>query len=457
MPKPDRDSANDQLGTILDSITDGVFTVDNDWRITSFNRAAEQITGIDREEAVGRPCWEVFRASICERDCALAHTRQTGTPIVNQAVYIIKSDGSQLPISISTAVLKDEQGKIIGGVETFRDLSLVETLRKELSRQYTFADIISKSPAMQRIFEILPDVATSDSTVLIEGESGTGKELLARAIHNLSVRQEHRFVAVNCGALPDTLLESELFGYKKGAFTGAEQDKPGRFALAEQGTLFLDEIGDVSPALQTRLLRVLEEKTYEPLGATESEQADVRVVTATNRPVAQLVQEGAFRQDLYYRVNVVRMELPPLRARREDIPLLVEHFISRFNRLRGKDVSGLADETLDILLRHDYPGNVRELENIIEHAFVLCRGGMIQPRHLPGALAEQVRSQHAPAPPANSLAQTERAMIIQALEQNQWNRSATAQALGIHKSTLFRKIRRMNIDLPEIDGRSKRS
>ena len=271
--------------TILDSIADGVFTIDREWRITSFNKAAEDITSIPKDEAIGQKCWDVFRASICESECALKQTIETGRPVVNKTVYIVDPNGRQIPVSISTALLKDEKGNIIGGVETFRDLSVVEALQRELHKSYSFEDIISKNKNMRKIFAVLPSVAESNTTVLIEGESGTGKELIARAIHNLSPRRDKPMITVNCGALPDTLLESELFGYKAGAFTDARNDKPGRFALAEGGTLFLDEIADISPALQVRLLRVLQEHTYEPLGGTESVKADVRIIAAVAVPV----------------------------------------------------------------------------------------------------------------------------------------------------------------------------
>ena len=444
-----------QRDTILDSIADGVFTVDEAWRITSFNQAAEEITGVGRAEAVGKRCCDVFRASICETDCALRRTMETGKPVVNKAIYIVDADGNRVPISISTALLKDDAGRVIGGVETFRDLSLVEELRKELDGRHVFEDIISRNHRMGQLFDILPEVARSDSTVLIEGESGTGKELVARAIHNLSTRRRKKLVTVNCGALPDTLLESELFGHKAGAFTDAKKDRPGRFALAEGGTIFLDEIGDVSPALQVRLLRVLQEKTYEPLGGTEPIKADVRVVTATNRNLDELVAAGTFRPDLYYRINVVRLGLPPLRERKEDIPLLIEHFITRFNRLREKDVTGLAPEVLAILMEHNYPGNVRELENILEHAFVLCPGGMIEPRHLPERLRPTSAGEPELASGARTLREIEARFIRDALARNNWNRLATARELGIHKSTLFRKIKSLGIALPAQDGRTR--
>lgn len=282
---------------VIDLVPDGVFTVDTEWRITSFNRTAEQITGIRREEALGRPCCEVFRASICESACALKQTIATQRSIANKVVYIVNGRGERIPISISTAPLRDVHGQILGGVGTFRDLRLLSQLREEVEQQNSFSDIIGRSRAMRQIFELLPTIAESDSTVLLEGASGTGKELFARAIHQLSRRKGRKFLALNCGALPDTLLESELFGYKAGAFTDARKDKPGRFALAEGGTLFLDEIADISPAMQTRLLRVLQERVYEPLGGVEPVRANVRIIAATNKSLDALVHDGKFRED----------------------------------------------------------------------------------------------------------------------------------------------------------------
>jgi PAS domain S-box-containing protein len=432
--------------TILDSIADGVFTIDDQWRITSFNRAAERITGVKRGDAIGKPCCEVFRASICETACALRRTLATGRPIVNKAVYILDARGNRVPISISTAVFKDQDGKIIGGVETFRDLNLAEDLRKELEANYSFAEIVGRSAAMRQIFQVLPQIAESASTVLIEGASGTGKEIFARAIHHLSPRRKKHFVALNCAALPDTLLESELFGYKAGAFTDARQDKPGRFALAEGGTLLLDEIGDISPAMQVRLLRVLQERVYEPLGSVESVKTDVRLIAATNKDLSKLVRKGIFREDLFYRIHVIRLALPSLRDRREDIPLLVEHFIAKFNRLQGKDVVGVSDEVLALLMEYDYPGNIRELENIIEHAFVLCRGALIELAHLPPPLRGAAVGETSPNIAGMTLEAMERFLITDALRRQNGNRTAAARQLGINPSTLFRKIKLLGID-----------
>jgi len=430
---------------ILDSIAEGVFTVDSEWRILSFNRAAERITKTPRNEAIGRPCWEVFRASICESACALRQTMETGEPVVDRHAYIVSAEGDRVPISLSSALLLGEDGAIIGGVETFRDLSVEEELRRELAGRVRFADMISKNHLVQEIFALVPDIAESGSTVLIEGESGTGKELLARAIHDQSPRAEGPLVVVNCGALPDTLLESELFGHLAGAFTDAKRDKPGRFELARGGTIFLDEIGDVSQALQSRLLRVLQDGSYEPLGAVETRKSDARVIAATNRNLDAMVESGDFRRDLFYRINVVTLELPPLRERREDIPPLINHFIEKFNRLRGKEVASVSPRVMDLLMRHDYPGNIRELENIIEHAFVTCRSGMIRARHLPTALLPggMVSGDQAP-----TLEELERDFLFAVMERHDWDRGAAAGELGIHRTTLWRRLKRLGIEAP---------
>ncbi len=438
-----------QRDIIVDSIADGVFTVDKDWRITSFNKAAERITGHKAKDAIGKKCHEIFRSSICGPDCILAQSIGQRTPISNRTITIERANGTTIPVSISASPLLDADGNLIGGVETFRDLRAITALRKRITKQYTFADIISKSPKMQKIFEILPDIAKSDSNVLILGESGTGKELIARAIHNLSPRKRGPFVAVNCGALPDTLLESELFGYKKGAFTDAKQDKKGRFAAAEKGTIFLDEIGDISQALQVKLLRVLQDKTYEPLGSNKPVKADVRVLAATNKDLAVLVNEGKFREDLYYRLNVVKIVLPPLRERLEDIPLLVDHFIKKLNVEKGKEIKGISDSALTLLMRYDYPGNVRELENIIEYAFILCHGEYIEPQHLPEPFVggeSKISGVSAFAMGPKTLEEIEKEAILAALERNRWRKMATCKELGISKDTLRRKIERYGLE-----------
>jgi PAS domain S-box-containing protein len=429
--------------TILNSINDGVFTVDSQWRITSFNKAAQEITGIPRGQAMGQLCCEVLRANVCETGCILRQTMASKKPIRNMPVYIIRADEKQIPVSVSTSLLKDSYGYVIGGVETFRDLSVIHQLRKELQKQHSLGDIISKNVEMLKLFTVLPQIAPSDSTVLIQGASGTGKELFARAIHNNSPKRKGPFVAVNCGALPETLCESELFGYKAGAFTDAKKDKPGRFAAAQNGTIFLDEIGDVSKPVQVRLLRVLEEKVYEPLGSSESVSANARVVAATHRNLEEMVEQGLFREDLYYRINVIKLSLPPLCERKEDIPLLVDYFVQRFNDLRGKMILGLSQEAMAALMLHDWPGNVRELENAVEHAFVLCTEELIHLRHLPTHLLPTDRSMVVPS--GLTLKEVEKRTIQEALQRNQWKKVVTARELGIDKNTLRRKIKRHGI------------
>lgn len=426
---------------ILNSIADGVFTIDLDFRITSLNRSGERILGILEQEAIGKLCWEVFHANICEHSCALKSTLETGENIVNRTVYIVGASGERLPVSVSTAVLRDSKGRVVGGVETFRDLSEIEVLRKSIEFSYTFEDIISKSKSMREIFRILPDVAESESSVLIEGASGTGKELVARAIHNLSRRKERPLVVINCGALPENLLESELFGYKAGAFTDAKKNKPGKITAAEGGTIFLDEIGELPKSTQVKLLRFLQEKEYEPLGAVGPVKADVRVIAATNRTLDNEVNEGRFRDDLFYRLNVVNIELPMLKERKEDIPLLLDHFIKKFNALKGKNIEGIGDDAMNILMEYDYPGNIREMENIIEHAFVLCNEAYIHTEYLPSKFRGDKSHYDGPL----TLEELEKVHIIRTLERNSWNRTKTAEDLGIDYSTLWRKVKKYNL------------
>jgi len=429
-----------------------VFTVNDRWEITSFNRAASAITGIAKEDAVGRRCADVFRSSVCEHDCALRRTLESGKPVIGKTCFIVRGDGEKIPISISTAVLKDSAGRILGGVETFRDMSEIEALRRELEGRFHLGDLVSRSPAMQQIFQQIQLIAGSNSNILLSGETGTGKEVLAKAIHELSGRSGQPFHAINCGALPDNLLESELFGYMKGSFTGAVKDKPGRFSLAGSGTLLLDEIGEISQAMQVRLLRVLQERQFDPLGGVKSVPLKARIIAATNRNLQEMVADGSFREDLYYRINVIRIEIPPLRHRKEDIPLLVDSFIQRFNRIEGRHIEGISQETLCVLMNHQWPGNIRELENVIERAFVICSSPFISPEHLPSEIIpEKVPPVEKSMTKVRLSAEAE--LILQCLRKNHFNREATARELGIHKTTLYRKLKACDIPLPDQDGR----
>ncbi len=442
---------------IFDSINEGVFTVDEGFRITSFNAAAERITGRSREEAVGRKCFEVFRASICQSGCALRQTLQNREPQQDVRVDILNEEMARIPITVSTSVLRNQEGHIIGGVEIFRDVTEVEQLRDQLANRHRFMDIIGESQAMQEIFSLIPQIAESDVSVLVTGKSGTGKELVAQAIHDLSPRQSKPFIRVNCGALPDTLLESELFGYMKGAFTGAATDKLGRFQQADGGTLFLDEIGDVSPAFQVKLLRALEEGEIQPLGGTRTIEVNVRLIAATNKDLEQMVREGTFREDLYYRIRVVPIALPPLSLRQKDIPLLVAHFIKLHAAKTGKTAPRITRKAMQILYDYEYPGNVRELRNILERAFVLSGDDIIDVQHLPPEAVESVqcggaprsgrirpsdrRIQDAPIPERRDQERPEVRRLLAILEENGWNRSATASALGMGRTTLWRRMK----------------
>lgn len=448
----DERRCDDRFETVVNSISDGVFAVDQEWRITCFNAAAERTLGMRREDALGRRCDEVFRSNICAEACALRYTMETGNAIVNLPIQIRDASGGRVPVTVSTALLRDREGSVVGGVETFRDLNLVRALLSDVEQLVGGGPIITADPRVKKLLDIVPTIAQSESTVLIEGESGTGKGLLAHAIHDSSARSEGPMITVNCAALPETLLESELFGYRRGAFTGADRDRAGRVQAAEGGTLFLDEIGDFPASVQVKLLRLLQERKYEPLGDVNSRSADVRIVTATNRNLSKMVEEGSFRRDLYYRINVIRLEMPPLRERTADIPPLAEAFLRRLSATRGKVVEGISRAALRRLMDYDYLGNVRELENILEHGYVLCDGSRIEEHDLPDWLLEKAEADTSTA----SLEELEARFIRDVLARNRWNRTDTARELGIHKTTLHRKIRKLAIDLPPEDGRTTR-
>jgi len=430
--------------TVLESINEGLITIDLDKKINSFNRAAEAATGFRRQEAIGQFCFDVLRTSICAEKCLMEQCLADGAARHDIPAFIITKAGDQIPVSMNTALLRDDEGKPEGAVEVFRDLTEIDRLRRQLSRSFMPEDIVGKHPRMREIFAFLPDIAESESAVLIQGPTGSGKELFARAIHHLSPRKHGPFIAINCGALPDTLLESELFGYARGAFTGAQQNKPGRFLLADKGTIFLDEISSTSTAFQADLLRVLEQGEFVPLGDTKPTRTDFRVVAATNRDLKAMMKEGSFREDLYYRLNVVRITLPSLRERKEDIPLLADHFIHKYNLLKGRDIQRIAPEVLSCFMKYPFPGNIRELENIIEYAFILCKTKQIELEHLPGEVKEW-RPVHEHHVPLDQESREEAEKITQLLERNRGKRMQTARELGISRSTLWRKIKKYHL------------
>jgi len=432
-------------GLIFESISDGVFTTDKDCRITSFNQAAENISGFSREDAIGQYCFDIFRSDVCQSRCPLRNTLTNGEEHRNVRATIISRDGRKIPISVSTTVLFDKRGRARGAVEFFHDLSQLESLRSHIFKLRQMEDLVSSNEEMQRIFSLLPEIADSECTVLIQGPSGSGKELIAQAIHNLSPRKDNPYIKINCAALPENLLESELFGYVKGAFTDAKRDKPGQFLLAHGGTLLLDEIAEMPLPLQAKLLRVLNNGEFHPLGSVASYHSDARIISATNRDLEEWVRQGKFREDLYYRINVIAVHVPPLKERIEDLPLLVDYFITKFSAKRGKAIHGISPQALQLLRRYDFPGNIRELENAIEHAFVLCTGDTIEVCHLPPKMIQF--SERAAERPANGLSdKTEEAVIREALARNLGNREKTALELGLHRTSLWRKMKKYGIE-----------
>jgi len=442
---------------ILNSVALGIFTVDMDWNIKYFNKEAEKITGFSKKEALGRKCYEIFRTELCHRGCYLRMAMETGSKIVKVRNRILNRKNKEIPVDITVSILQDDEGRIIGGIESFQDDSVRVILEKEIRGLYSFGDIIGKDEKILRLFDLLSTVARTDAPVLLLGETGTGKDIFARAVHNASHRRDGPFIKVNCAALPSQLLESELFGYKKGAFTDAKHDKPGRFQTAEGGTIFLDEIGELSNDLQAKLLQVLDEKEFYPLGSTRPVIVNVRVITSTNRKLPDMTREKVFRQDLYYRLRVVEVEIPPLRERSADIPLLVDHFLAEQAKVLGKEIKGVTSDFMGILLNYLYPGNVRELRNIIEHAVILYRGGKMDKDLLPLYLFEKnnsspiFSSSDMDVVPNQgfSFEEKEKEKFLAALKAHGWRRGETSRSLQMNRTTLWRKMKKHNLFLKQ--------
>lgn len=435
--------------TLFENLAEGIFTINTRWRITSFNQAAERITGFPREEVLGRMCWDVFRSDLCQASCPLRVTLETGLSRMDQDVRILSKDGNQLSILTNTSVVKDRGGTVVGAVESFRVLSGLEPKpAKGVGQGRRFTDIVGESLGMRRLFNMLPDVAASEASVLITGESGTGKELFAQAIHNNSPRKDGPFVAVNCSALAESLLESELFGHEKAAFTGAVRSKVGRFEMAKGGTLFFDEIGDLKPELQVKLLRVLEERVFERVGGTRLVKMDARIIAATNSDLVKALKERAFREDLYYRLRTVPMNIPPLRERIEDIPLLVDHFVDLLNKTTGKEVRSVDPKVTRRFMAYDWPGNVRELGRVMEYAFVFVKGPVIFPAHLPSLDIEDGDAGKEASPIALPRGADEDILlqdVLNALETCGGRRQEAAEILGISRTSLWRRMKALKL------------
>ena len=430
---------------ILDSISEGVLTIDRNFRITFLNKAAEKLTGFEREEVIGKVCKYVCNSSRCFEQCPIEAVLQSGKPVTDLDCSMMHKSGHVVEVKLNCAVLYNQQNEPDGGVISFRDISRVEEIKSKLNQSSNFCGIVSHNKAMHEVFQLIEEVADSDASVLIQGESGTGKEMFANAIQALSNRKNNPFVKINCSIFSPQLLASELFGHVKGAFTGAVKDRIGRFELADGGTLFLDEVAEMPFEMQLQLLRVLQEGTFERVGESVTRRVDVRVVSATNKNLKRALESGSFREDLYYRLNVIPVEIPPLRERLDDISYLVPHFITKFSLVYNKEIKGIDDDALDVLMRYNWPGNVRELENSLEFAFARTRQGEALKAH---KLPPKIRQSATLVGYTNNkrLPGQEDIEILQLLNKHQWNKSKVAKDLGIGRTTLWRRMKAMGLE-----------
>lgn len=437
------------LKIILENLDVGIFTVDRGGRMTFFNSEAEKISGYNRREVLGEPCAAIFEGPDAREVCILKETIADGTSRSSRQGKMVTRDGGMIPVRANYMALRNEKSVVVGGLVTFHDLTLVHQLKQAMRDRYSLNDMIGRGPAMQKIFETANVVSATDATVLIEGSTGTGKDLLAKVIHSASPRSKKPLVKVNCAAIPDNLLESEMFGYVKGAFTGAEKNKPGRFQMADGGTIFLDEIGDLPLALQAKLLRVLEDKEFYPLGSHRTVKVNVRIISASNRSLETLVGRGLFREDLFYRLNVFRIQLPALKDRRVDLPILIDHISRRLCAAKDVRPPEISEGVMEILLNYHYPGNVRELENILEHALIVCQEDSIQPNHLPEYLQQRYVRRQSLADENGRYAagadSEEKDKILATLRQHNWHRIKAARSLGMDRTTLWRKMKKYHL------------
>ncbi len=437
-----------KLDAIFNSNIEGTFTIDKDWNITSFNDSAVKITGHKKSESIGKKCWEIFNSAICRNGCHMEQTMQKGKTMIGNELEILNKNGTRIPIRVNSGILLNNKGEKVGAVETFIDISEIKNLSSHLDEKFKYENIVGKNKEIKQIISVLESVAQTDSSVLITGESGTGKEIAARAIHLNSGRRAGPFIAINCSAFAETLIESELFGHEKGAFTGAIKTKVGRFELAQGGTLFLDEIGDLSIAAQTKFLRVLETREFERVGGNKTIKLNARIIAATNKILSEEILAGKFREDLFYRINVMNVHLPPLRERKDDLPLLVNHFIEQFNLTFGKNIKQFSSSAYDYIEEYEWPGNIRELENVIEHCFILCNGDIIQAEHLPKRLKSIANTNFGKTNQneANNFKAVEKELIMSVLNRNNQNRTKSAKELGVDPSTLWRKMKKLEIN-----------
>ena len=452
------------MNAILNSISEGVFTIDFDMKVTHFNRAAEKITGYTAKEAIGKHCTDVFCSQggsreECMTECPMKKTMKYMTPITKKRT-IFNKKGDSLTVATTTNLLYGLDNEPIGGLETFNDITAFQQLKEKWQgKKYNLGNIVGKSPKMTDLFELIESISGTMSNVLIQGETGSGKGLVASAIHYRSPSHKGPLVHVNCAAIPENLLESELFGHVKGSFTGAINDRKGRFEQANRGTLFLDEIGELSPGMQAKFLRVVEEKQFEKVGGSNTIKVDVRIIAATSRNLEKDMSDNQFRSDLFYRLNIIPCKIPALRERMEDISLLVQHFVDKLNYKMGKEVKEVEPEIFDIFLRYPWPGNVRELESVLEYAFIQCKGNYLETRCLPPSfrllnnkitdlsLSKPVSSETFQPFDGNQQISTvpEKEMLLKTLKDSRWNRAKTAENLNISRTTLWRMMKKYNL------------
>ncbi len=431
------------LEAVFRSVDDGLIIVDQHGEVQRINEAARRIFGLD-DKALGQSYQEALSNCSARCDDLLQKTLETGQSGQLDRIECDQSSSSRQVLTLLTSPLVNAVGDAIGAVLVARDETRLDKLERSLRKRHNFHKMVGACNKMQELYCLLDDLADVPSTVLITGESGTGKELVAEALHKSGDRANKPLVKVNCAALSDTLLESELFGHVRGSFTGAVKDRIGRFQKAEGGTIFLDEIGDISYKVQLRLLRVLQEREIERIGESMPIKVDIRIVAATNRDLAEMVRQGSFREDLYYRLKVITIPLPPLRERKEDIPLLVEHMIDKLNGTMGKEITGISQEVADFFQKYNWPGNIRELEHVMEYAFVRCRQSVVALGHLPEDLLA-TKDQNAQVP-AQAVEEDEVQSICKALEKTAWNKAKAARLLGIDRKTLYRKLAKYEID-----------
>ncbi len=429
---------------IFDSLHEGLYSIDKNFRITGFNESAEKITGYKKEEVLGQFCKNVMRSDRCKEGCPIAYSLELKENVKNYNMVIKDKDSRAIPLKVNGAIFRDEEEQPVGGVVVFRTVNELDLINQGVLKRMEFESMIGQNRSMQEIYTLIEEINYSSAAVLIQGESGTGKELVANAIQQTSERRSKPYIKVNCSVFSHNLLASELFGHVKGAYTDAHKDRVGRFEMADGGTIFLDEIAETDPRIQLQLLRVLQEGTFERVGESVTRRVDVRILAATNLDIHKAIADGRFREDLYYRLNVIPLEVPPLRQRKDDIPLLVDYFLRKLSLVSGKKIAEIDDTTMGVLMDYDWPGNIRELENVIEYSHTRTQGKSITEDKLPPALQQSKtaipKSYHLKS---NSFSEMDKIKAV--LDEVHWNRSRAAEKLGMGRATLWRKMKAYNL------------